>query len=56
MKPEPVEFPPPPDPVTADRIEAAAEQIQTEYPERSLLECRELAAQLVYAIECWEAA
>ena len=53
--PEPIEFPAPRDPVTADRVEVTAEQIQAEYPYRTLLDCRELAVRLVDAILCWDA-
>jgi len=52
---EPIVFPAPPDAVTAGLIEDTAEQIQIEHPHRSLLECRQLAAQLVDAVQCWEA-
>jgi hypothetical protein len=52
---EPIEFPAPVDPFTADRIEATAAQIQEGFPYRTLLECRQLAARLVDAVLCWDA-
>lgn len=53
---EPVQFPAPPDPSTADRIEATAAQLQEEFPYRSLLDCRWLADRLVSEILTWDAA
>lgn len=52
---EPPVFPPPPSTVAADMIEETAEQIQAEYPYRTLLDCRQLAARLVDEILTWDA-
>lgn len=54
-KPEPIIFPNPPDETTARRIEETAEQVQEEFPYRTLLDCRELAARLVDAVLTWDA-
>lgn len=51
----PVEFPAPRDSDIADRIEATAAQIQEGFPYRTLLDCRQLAEQLVDAVMCWDA-
>lgn len=53
--PDPVQFPAPRDMVAADMVENTAEEIQAEYPYRTLLDCRELAGQLVDAIMTWDA-
>jgi hypothetical protein len=54
-KPEPVIFPAPRDAVTADMIEATAENLLADYPYRTLLDCRELAARLVDEVLAWDA-
>lgn len=52
---EPIQFPAPRDLVAADMVESTAEQIQAEYPYRTLLDCRQLAARLVDEILTWDA-
>lgn len=53
--PEPVQFPAPRDPVTADWVEKTARRIQRQFPYRTLLDCREIAADIVDRILCWDA-
>lgn len=55
MKPEPIEFPAPRPEFVHEMIESAAEDLRAEYPHRTLLDCRELAARLVDEVLTWDA-
>jgi hypothetical protein len=48
-------FPEPRETPTAGMIQETADLLQSEYPHRSLLECRQLAERLVDVTQCWEA-
>jgi hypothetical protein len=50
-----VTFPEPREASTAGMIQETADLLQSEYPHRSLLECRQLAERLVDVTQCWEA-
>ena len=52
---DPVVFPAPPSPGAADMIEATAENLLADYPYRTLLDCRQLAARLVDEVLTWDA-
>ncbi len=52
---EPIEFPAPRDASTALMIEEQAAEIQFNYPYRTLLACREIAARLVDEVLTWDA-
>jgi len=54
-QPEPMEFPEPRQVSTAVMIQDTADLLQSEYPHRSLLDCRQLAERLVDVTQCWEA-
>lgn len=55
MKPEPIEFPAPRPEFIHEMIESTAEDLHAEYPHRTLLDCRELAARLVDEVLTWDA-
>lgn len=48
------QFPAPPSPTVADMIEAQAHALREQFPYRSLLDCREVAAQLVGVVLTWD--
>lgn len=52
---EPIVFPAPRDLIAADMVENTAQQILAEYPYRTLIDCRQLAARLVDKVLTWDA-
>ena len=48
------QFPAPPSPAVADMIEATAHNLLADYPYRTLLDCREVAARLVGVVLTWD--